>query len=86
MLITQSNISAWGNSRAVRIPKNLLEIIGLSDNDKVDVIVEPETKSITIKAAIPKYNSLEDLFKGYDGDYQCTEYDFGEDVGHERVW
>jgi len=83
MQVAQTNISTWGNSKAIRIPKSMLDIIGLSDNDKVDVTVEPDSKLIAIKAAMPKYNNLDDLFQNYTESYQPELVNLGDDVYRE---
>ena len=31
-------------------------------------------------------NSLDTLFENYVGEYKCSEFDFGEEVGAEKVW
>ena len=34
-----SIIKKWGNSQAIRIPKDILEMVSLSENDKVEIKV-----------------------------------------------
>ena len=77
----EGTISTWGNGRAVRIPKNFLDLVGLKDNDVVEIAIVGDT--ITIKPSTPKPKSLSELFSGYAGDYKCTEWDIGEPVGKE---
>ena len=72
-------ISPWGNEKAIRIPKNLLDLVGLKDNDKVEISVVDN--AIIIKPVKPKPKSLVELFEGYAGDYKCTEWDIGESGG-----
>jgi len=79
-------IQKWGNSNAVRLPKNILEELLLGENDKVEITEEND--SIIIRKAVRKRRakkSLEELFANYDGDYQCEEIDWGPPVGNE-VW
>ncbi|MCL2386017.1 MAG: hypothetical protein FWC89_00565 [Defluviitaleaceae bacterium] len=33
-----------------------------------------------------QYDSLSELFDGYVGELKCDEYDFGDDVGREKIW
>ncbi len=32
-----------------------------------------------------KPSDLDELFKGYTEDYKCSEYDFGDDIGREKI-
>lgn len=80
----QGTISQWGNSKAIRLPKSYLDLLGLKENDKIEIsLVE---NAIMIKPLSPKPKSLNELFQNYTGHYKCTEYDFGEDMGREKVW
>ena len=36
----QATIQKWGNSHAVRLPKNLLDSLGLHENDIVNLSAE----------------------------------------------
>lgn len=73
-------IQKWGNSQALRLPKALLNQLGLHENDDVEISVSGETLSIR-KA--PKAKTLDDLFAGYTGDFTCCELDDGGPVGKE---
>ncbi|MCL2016216.1 MAG: AbrB/MazE/SpoVT family DNA-binding domain-containing protein [Defluviitaleaceae bacterium] len=70
-----------GDDLGIAFPKDIAEILGVSEYDKIEFV--KEKNKITIKKA---KLTLESLFEGYDGDYKPEEYDFGEDVGRERVW
>ena len=43
----QGTIQKWGNSHAVRLPKNLIDSAGLQENDLVEIIAEKD--QLTIK-------------------------------------
>ncbi len=75
-------IQKWGNSQGIRIPKKALAAASLRENDDVEIIVSENT--ITLRKA-RRYRSLDELFAGYTGDYQPTEFDFGDDVGREVI-
>ena len=75
-----TSIQKWGNSNAVRIPKNILDSVRFFENDKVEIIADES--EIIIKRAKRKYNSLDELFSDYNGDYKCEEIDTGT-VGRE---
>lgn len=76
----ESNISKWGNSQAVRIPKNILEMARFREDEKVRLLVDGE--KIIITKAI-EHKTLAERFKGYNGDYKPHEFSFGEPVGKE---
>ena len=81
-----TNICRWGNSRGIRLPKAILDIVGFKDDDEVSLTVD--NGSIIIKKAAPMsgrrpYPPLADLFSGYCGDYVPEEWDTGPAVGKE---
>ena len=81
-----TTIQKWGNSQGVRLPKAILDKLLLQENDKVEVITSDDSiviKKVTRKRRAKK--SLEERFENYTGNYQCTEYDWGEPMGKE-VW
>ena len=57
-----SSITKWGNSLGVRIPKNVVGITGLKENDKLDIKIDG--KNIVLSKAEPMPNSLAELFAG----------------------
>ena len=82
----QTTIQRWGNSQAVRIPKAVLEVLFLQENDQVEITTEFD--SIVIKKSTRKRRarkSLSERFENFSGDYQCAECDWGKPVGKE-VW
>ena len=79
----QTTIQKWGNSKGIRIPKKILEDLNFKENDIVEI--KKSNGHILIKKAVKEILSLNDLFQGYNDDYKCSEYDFGEDVGSERT-
>jgi len=79
-----TTIQRIGNSKGLIIPKNLLDSFSLNERDVVELMTTEQ--GIFIKPLIQEYISLDDLFDNYEGDYKCTEFDFGEDVGREKVW
>lgn len=75
-------IQKWGNSQGIRIPKGALNVARLQENDDVEIIATEE--SIVLRKA-RRYRSLDQLFAGYQGNYQPVEFDTGADVGREVV-
>ena len=77
-----SIVAKWGNSLAIRIPKNIAEKIHLQEGNSISITVENNNIIITPKA--PKY-TLEELLTGASSEDFEGEYDWGEAVG-EEIW
>ena len=77
-----TTIQKWGNSQGVRIPKYLLDVLNLNEND--EIVLSAEDNKIIIRKANQRKNIIE-LFKDYDGDYTKEQIDWGEPVGRE-IW
>lgn len=79
-----TNISKWGNSHAIRLPKELLEQARITAEDKI--MVSFNGKEIVMKKMEEsKSDRLARRFEGFQGDTKCTEDGFGLDVGKEVV-
>ncbi len=78
--MTQVMIQKWGNSQGVRLPKTVLTAANLRENDVVAVFVD---KNSIMLRKVNRNRSLDDLFRGYSGDYRPEEFDTGADVGLE---
>ncbi len=78
-----TQIKAWGNSQGVRLPKELLSLAGIQNNDILDV--EVIDGSIVLKKAGFKHMTLEERAQEYGGKLEpYDEFDWGEPVGRER--
>ncbi|MFO7888244.1 MAG: AbrB/MazE/SpoVT family DNA-binding domain-containing protein [Eubacteriales bacterium] len=75
-----TQIKKWGNSNAVRIPKELLDTLGLKENDKIEIRIE---NSKLIIEPIYKHRSLKERIAEYDGEYNYGEWDTGIPKGNE---
>lgn len=75
-----TTIQKWGNSNAIRIPKTILEMTELSENDKVELRVQDG--NITI-IPVKKHISLAERIAEYEGEYLCEEWDVGAPKGKE---
>jgi antitoxin MazE len=82
--MTTTNIVKWGNSRGIRLSKNLLDSVNLTDNDKVDVMVENNSIIIT-KASTRKHRTLKERLSGHNGSYEFVECDTGMALGYEVI-
>ena len=77
-----TTLQKWGNSQGVRLPKEILKTAFFAGNEMVELLAD-ET-GIKIQK-IRQVETLNDLFKNYEGTYQCREVDTGKPVGNE-VW
>jgi antitoxin MazE len=79
-------IAKWGNSAAVRLPKAVLEQVGLAAGSEVEMVVENGVLIITaIETAQP---SLADLIRSMDEtgvDGQSDTVQWGPDRGAEII-
>ncbi|MGI6435898.1 MAG: AbrB/MazE/SpoVT family DNA-binding domain-containing protein [Syntrophomonadaceae bacterium] len=77
-----TTIQKWGNSLAVRLPKAILEMAELHENDRVEIRVQ-DRKVVIIP--VIKHKTLEERIAEYKGDYKCSEWNTGKPSGNE-VW
>ena len=75
-----TQLSKWGNSLGLRLPKAVALEAGLGEGDTVDVVVENGT--IVIRAAKSTY-SLDELVNGITADNRHDATDWGRPVGLE---
>ncbi len=61
----KAKIQKWGNSLAVRVPKNIAEQVGVESNDVLEMNVEGG-KIVLLPHVAVEY-SLDDLLNGIDG-------------------
>jgi antitoxin MazE len=78
-----TSLKRWGNSQGLRFSKEMLEAIGISIYDKVNVEVK-DRKIIISKVQDEKIN-LKELFADYQSDYKTEEFNWGKPKG-EEVW
>ena len=67
-------IASWGNSEAVRLPRELMRSVGLRRGDKVNVVVNEAGRLELVpekgehRRSVPAKNiTFETLFADYDG-------------------
>ncbi len=75
-----TSIQKWGNSQAIRLPRAILEMAGLSQNDRVELKVQDGNVMII---PLKKHKPLADRISEYQGEYKCQEWDTGKPVGDE---
>ena len=72
MLQVKSIISMWGNSQALRIPKEMSRQLGIKTNDEVILEVKEDILTV-LKIETPREGTIEYLFKDYSGKSFKTE-------------
>jgi antitoxin MazE len=79
-------IAKWGNSAAVRLPKAVLEQVGLSEGSEVEMVVE--NGALVITAANSDEPTLAELIRSMDEagrEAQAESVDWGPDRGSEII-
>ena len=78
----KTTVKPWGNSQGIRIPKDLLSLLGITVNDEVDLTIE---KNRLIISKPVQRKTLEEYALPYGrklGPYK--EFDFGDGIGIGR--
>ena len=75
-----TTIQKWGNDVVLRIPDDILEKVNIKANDKVEIKILNRGLIIT---PVKKRKTLKERIDNYEGDYKCTEANFGESKGKE---
>ena len=76
-------VQKWGNSLAVRIPKNVAEELHLHTNSEIEMILEDQT--LVIRAISHPQYDLDELLAEVTPENLHREIDWGVPVGKE-VW
>ncbi|MBP3284001.1 MAG: AbrB/MazE/SpoVT family DNA-binding domain-containing protein [Clostridia bacterium] len=84
-------VQKWGNSQGIRIPKYILEEVGLKINDEVEF--ENSDGKIIIKKAKRNYMTLKDRLEEFyhkpiyeiKNEENEDEVDWGETEGEENI-
>ena len=75
-------VKPWGNSQGIRISKELLNLLGITVNEEVDLSVD--NNRLIISKSIQR-KSLEEYARPYGGKLgPYTEFDFGDGIGIGR--
>ena len=81
-----TKIQKWGNSLAMRLPKELADSFNLKAGSQVTFVTNKDGFTIKpqAKVKIPKY-TLKELVAGITPQNRHKEFDWGEPMGKE-VW
>ena len=87
--MTRVAVSKWGNSTAIRLPKAVVEELGLKQGEVVEMTVQ--NGKAVISRGITKFNvpTLEEMVAemerlGWENEPETV--DWGPDVGSERFY
>ena len=77
-----AQVKPWGNSRGIRLSKNMLREAGFGDNEQLDVKVS-HGRIVLSKKFLHK--TLEERTKEFRGNLRLDgEFDWGEPQGREQ--
>ncbi|MCL2170566.1 MAG: hypothetical protein FWB71_00320 [Defluviitaleaceae bacterium] len=85
-----TSIQKVNDSFILALPANIVERMRMDDNEMLH-IYEDNGRIIIQKPALPNidnppnHKTIEELFEGYEGEYEPIEIDWGEPVGKE-IW
>jgi antitoxin MazE len=77
------SLHRWGNSIGLRVPKPMLQQLGLTEGSQVDVKIEDGR--LVIEPARRVRMTMAELLQGFTPDDQPGEIGWGTPVGRE-VW
>jgi antitoxin MazE len=76
-------VAKWGNSLAVRLPAEVVEMLGLKEGDQVDFNADPDkTYSLEVIRALTRAEAMEKL-RSLRG-LMPADYKFDRDEANER--
>ena len=82
-MVVKAQLTRWGNSLAVRIPKTLAEEAKLREGDRL--VLKVEGKGSVAMKAVKRPMSLDDLIAQITPENIHKEQDWGEPAGAE-IW
>ena len=78
----QVTLKPWGNSQGIRIPKAILDMTQMKENDILLIEVKQET--IILKKAF-RHKSFEERLADYNGKITVCDFDWGDPEGRELI-
>lgn len=79
-----AKIQKWGNSQGIRIPKQLLSIASIRENDEVELIAECDKIIIRRARKKDKNYTIQELFANYKTGHTPGEEEWGPPMGREE--
>ncbi len=87
--MTKVAVSRWGNSTAIRLPRSVVDALGLVPGQTVDVAVENGKAVISTPVSANRAPSLREMVAEMDRlgwQNEPETVDWGPDVGSERFY
>lgn len=78
-----TQLKMWGNSQAIRIPREMTAAAGIHTNDDLNLEVRGQSIIIT---KVHRRLSLEERIAKYGPIVKTPEADWGTPVGRETAW
>jgi antitoxin MazE len=75
-------VSKWGNSLAIRLPAAVVEVMGLSEGDDVELIADFDAKRVRVRAK-PSTDELWERVRSLRGRLP-KDFKFDRDEANER--
>lgn len=84
-IVEHTTLAQWGNSKATRIPSNILKLLNIDVNQKFSVSVKDQSIILTPEKRNPE--TIHELFAGWEDDgIRHNEVDWGKAEGDEIQW
>jgi antitoxin MazE len=84
-IVKTVKVNKWGNSLGIRFPIEFTEFANITDKSSVNLSIEGKILTIQKADEQPPYQTIEELFEGFTGEYEPIEIDWGKRVGNE-IW
>ena len=78
-----ATIQKWGNSQGLRIPKAILDAVGLRENDRVELIQREDSIQIKRAASVP-HRTLEERLTAFYGKPRSSVWRSRSTTGVQR--
>lgn len=78
----QVTLKPWGNSQGIRIPKAILDMTHIKENDVL--LIEADQEKIILKKAF-RHKTFEERLADYDGEITICDFDWGDPKGRELI-
>lgn len=82
-----AKLKKWGNSMGVRIPKEILDNLGVKEDWEFEIIEKENSIELkpVYKNNLKKKYTMDELLAGMDKNNRPELYDWGPDVGKEII-
>ena len=84
-----TTLQKWGNSQGIRLPKPLLNALGLKQSAQIQLVLDAKRGTIVLTAAKPRRKKrgrhrIEDLVAAMPRKYRAEEFGWG--ASGKEVW